>query len=64
MIGILCIGLGIGGGFGIVLAGGEYFVAFVGVLPFLVLGVGIDDMFIIMGGKDFFCLCECCFSLI
>ena len=29
---------------------GQYFVAFVGTLPFLVLGVGIDDMFIILDG--------------
>ena len=33
------------------MAGGEYFVAFIGTLPFIVLGVGIDDMFIILGGE-------------
>jgi len=30
---------------------GQYYVAFVGTLPFLVLGVGIDDMFIMLDGR-------------
>ena len=50
MVGIGCVALGIGSGFGITMAGGEQFVAFIGTLPFLILGVGIDDMFIIIGG--------------
>lgn len=59
--GIGCIALGIGSGFGLVMLTGQYFVAFVGTLPFLVLGVGIDDMFIILDGKVFvfiYRLCE------
>ena len=50
MVGIGCVALGIGSGFGITMAGGQKFVAFIGTLPFLILGVGIDDMFIIIGG--------------
>ena len=50
MVGIGCVALGIGSGFGITMAGGQQFVAFIGTLPFLILGVGIDDMFIIIGG--------------
>ncbi|XP_066914671.1 patched domain-containing protein 3-like [Clytia hemisphaerica] len=50
--GIGCIALGIGSGFGMVMLSGQYFVAFVGTLPFLVLGVGIDDMFIILDALD------------
>ena len=42
---------GIGSGFGLVLLSGNYYVGFVGTLPFLVLGVGIDDMFIMVDGK-------------
>ena len=52
--GIGCITLGIGSGFGLVMLTGQYYVAFVGTLPFLVLGVGIDDMFIIVDGKFLF----------
>ena len=52
MVGIGCVALGIGSGFGITMAGGQQFVAFIGTLPFLILGVGIDDMFIIIGGID------------
>ena len=51
-VGIGCVALGIGSGFGITMAGGQQFVAFIGTLPFLILGVGIDDMFIIIGGID------------
>ena len=52
MVGIGCVALGIGSGFGITMAAGQQFVAFIGTLPFLILGVGIDDMFIIIGGID------------
>jgi len=30
---------------------GQYYLALVGAIPFLVLGVGIDDMFIMIDGK-------------
>ena len=52
LVGIGCVLVGIGGGFGLVMLSGEPYVAFVGVLPFLVLAVGIDDMFIIMDKVD------------
>ena len=45
---ILTIVLGIGSGFGIVMACGQWYVSFVGVLPILVLAVGADNMFIII----------------
>ena len=51
MCGIGCVILGVGSAFGLVMACGQYYVAFVGTLPFLILGVGIDDMFIIIDGK-------------
>lgn len=52
MIGIVCIMFGIGSSFGFVMSTGTYYVAFVGTVPFLVLGVGIDDMFIIIDALD------------
>lgn len=52
LFGILCIILGTGAGFGFVLFIGQPYVGFVGVLPFLVLGIGIDDMFIIINSID------------
>lgn len=52
MIGIVCIMFGIGSSFGFVMSTGTYYVAFVGTVPFLVLGVGIDDMFIIIDGRS------------
>jgi len=51
LVGIGCIAFGIGSGFGLVMLTGQYYVAFVGTLPFLVLGVGIDDMFIMLDGR-------------
>ena len=51
LVGVGCIAFGIGSGFGLVMLTGQYYVAFVGTLPFLVLGVGIDDMFIMLDGK-------------
>ena len=47
-IGILAVGAGIFCGVGLAMLFQTPFVTIVGVLPFLVLGVGIDDMFIIM----------------
>ena len=48
IVAIISIILGIGSGFGIIMAAGQWYVAFIGVLPFLVLAVGVDDMFIIV----------------
>ena len=52
LMGILCVTLGIGCGFGLTLYLRIPYVGFVGVLPFLVLGIGIDDMFIILNHLD------------
>ncbi|XP_002166193.3 NPC intracellular cholesterol transporter 1 [Hydra vulgaris] len=52
LFGILCITLGIGAGFGFTFLIGQPFASFVGVLPFLVIGIGIDDMFIILNKVD------------
>ena len=51
IVGVTCCIFGIGAGYGLVMLAGNFFVSFVGTLPFLVLGVGIDDMFIIIDGK-------------
>ena len=50
--GVLTLVIGIGGSFGFVLLIGNPFIAFTGVLPFLVLGIGIDNMFIITNCLD------------
>jgi len=52
IVAIFSIILGIGSGFGIIMAAGQWYVAFVGVLPFLVLAVGVDDMFIMVDELD------------
>ncbi|XP_061193864.1 patched domain-containing protein 3-like [Saccostrea echinata] len=48
--GILAPILGIASAFGFVSAIGVEFTNIVGVMPFLVVGIGIDDMFILMSG--------------
>lgn len=50
--GLLALFLGIGSAFGFLMLIGAPYVAFSGVLPFLVLGVGIDNMFIIIDAVD------------
>lgn len=50
--GVVCVGLGIAAGFGLSLLSQTPFVKIVGVLPFLVVGVAIDDMFIILDDLD------------
>lgn len=50
--GVLALQFGIGAGFGVVMLCGSPYVAFAGVLPFLILGVGIDNMFIIVDCVD------------
>lgn len=52
LLGIGAVTLGIGSAFGLTLYTGLPYVGFVGVLPFLILGVGIDDIFIIVNKMD------------
>ncbi|KAL8592691.1 hypothetical protein ACOMHN_037631 [Nucella lapillus] len=46
--GILAAGLGIVGSMGLLSACGVKFVNIVGVIPFLIIGIGVDDMFLLM----------------
>ncbi|XP_076456429.1 patched domain-containing protein 3-like [Babylonia areolata] len=46
--GILAAGLGIVGSMGLLSACGVKFVNIVGVIPFLIIGIGVDDMFLMM----------------
>ncbi|XP_076462905.1 patched domain-containing protein 3-like isoform X2 [Babylonia areolata] len=46
--GILAAGLGIVGSMGLLSACGVKFVNIVGVVPFLIIGIGVDDMFLMM----------------
>ena len=48
----MCVALGIAAGFGLSMFAQTPFVRMVGVLPFLVVGVAIDDMFIIIDELD------------
>ena len=50
--GIFAVILGITAGFGIVVFAGTPFISMVGVLPFLIVGIGIDDMFILVDALD------------
>lgn len=50
--GVFAVALGILAGFGMAMWCRVPFVSIVGVLPFLVLGIGIDDMFIIVDELD------------
>lgn len=50
--GVFAVALGIVAGFGIAMWFRVPFVSIVGVLPFLVLGIGIDDMFIMVDELD------------
>ncbi|XP_078373186.1 patched domain-containing protein 3-like isoform X2 [Oculina patagonica] len=50
--GVFAVALGILAGFGVAMWCRVPFVSMVGVLPFLVLGIGIDDMFIIVDELD------------
>ena len=52
MAGILTVFLGIGASFGLVMYTNTPFIGIVAVLPFMVLGVGIDDMFILVDTLD------------
>ncbi|XP_071133351.1 patched domain-containing protein 3-like [Mytilus edulis] len=50
LAGILSTGLAILGSFGFVSLCGAKFVDIVGAMPFLILGIGVDDMFILLSG--------------
>lgn len=50
--GVFAVGLGILAGFGLAMWCRVPFVSMVGVLPFLILGIGIDDMFILVDELD------------
>ena len=50
--GIFAVVFGVMAGIGLCLLVGTPFVSLVGILPFLILGVGIDDMFILMDELD------------
>ncbi|XP_028412075.1 patched domain-containing protein 3-like isoform X2 [Dendronephthya gigantea] len=52
MSGITCVGFGIAAGFGLSMLSQIPFVSIAGILPFLIVGVGIDDMFIIVDELD------------
>ena len=52
MSGIMCVAFGIVSGFGISMLAQIPFVSIAGILPFLIIGVGIDDMFIIVDELD------------
>ena len=51
-VGLFVVGMGIVCGFGLVVICGTKFTSTVGILPFLILGVAIDDMFIILDEVD------------
>ena len=52
MAGLFCVGLSIVAGYGIAFALGFKFSRMHGVLPFLILGLGVDDMFVIVNTID------------
>ncbi|KAK3605252.1 hypothetical protein CHS0354_037652 [Potamilus streckersoni] len=48
--GVIAAGIAITSSFGFVSACGLSFVSIVGVVPFLIIGIGVDDMFILLSG--------------
>ncbi|XP_053399181.1 patched domain-containing protein 3-like [Mercenaria mercenaria] len=48
--GVVAAGLAILASFGLVSACGVEFVSIVGAMPFLIIGIGVDDMFMLMSG--------------
>ena len=52
LVGISCVGLSIVAGYGISFLLGYKFSRMHGVLPFLILGLGVDDMFVIVNTID------------
>ena len=52
LTGIACIGMGIGSCYGLCSAFGLFFTPMHSILPFMLLGIGIDDMFVIVQSYD------------
>ena len=52
IVGLSCVGLSIAAGYGISFTAGYKFSDMHGVLPFLILGLGVDDMFVIVNTID------------
>ena len=52
MIGLICVGISVCSGYGIAFLAGYKFSKIHGVLPFLILGLGVDDMFVIVNTID------------
>ena len=52
MLGLCCVGLSIVAGYGLAFLLGFKFSRMHGVLPFLILGLGVDDMFVIVNTID------------
>ena len=50
LMGLLAVGLGMAIALGLTMAVGLYYTTVHGVMAFLVLGIGIDDMFVIVQG--------------
>ena len=51
-IGLCCIGISTAAGYGIAFACGHKFSEMFGFIPFLMLGLGVDDMFVIVNSID------------
>ena len=52
LMGLLCVGGGILSSYGLCSAFGLMYSAMHGILPFMLLGIGIDDMFVIVQSFD------------
>ena len=52
VFGLCCVGLSIGSGYGLAFVAGYKFSDMHAVLPFLILGLGVDDMFVIVNTID------------
>eukprot|EP00112_Aurelia_sp_Birch-Aquarium-sp1_P016390 Seg3711.2 transcript_id=Seg3711.2/GoldUCD/mRNA.D3Y31 product="Patched domain-containing protein 3" protein_id=Seg3711.2/GoldUCD/D3Y31 len=51
-MGLIAVTMGIGSGFGLVVLCNVKFDSSVGIIPFMIIGVGVDDMFIILDELD------------
>ena len=52
ILGLCCIGISTLSGYGLAVYAGQLMSDFHGVLPFLLLGLGVDDMFVIVNSID------------